>query len=51
MKRGAGFAAQQTAIFEEDLGRSRRVSLAQWRERPWREKLAERFASLLGTQL
>ena len=47
----AGFAAQQTAIFEEDLGRSRRVSLAQWRERPWREKLAERFASLLGTQL
>ena len=45
------FAAQQTKIFEDDLKRSRPVSLAAWRERPWRERLGERFASLLGTQL
>ena len=45
------FAAQQTQIFDDDLKRSRPVSLAAWRERPWRERLGERFASLLGTQL
>ena len=45
------FAAQQTRIFDDDLKRSRPVSLAAWRDRPWRERLAERFASLLGTQL
>jgi len=30
---------------------SRTVSLAQWRARPWQERLAERFASLIGSQL
>ena len=47
----AEFAAQQTRIFEDDLGRSRAISLAEWRERPWRERLAERVASLVGSQL
>ena len=47
----AAFAARQTEIFEEDLGRSRRVSFAEWRERPLREQLVERFASLDGSQL
>ena len=47
----AAFAARQTEIFEEDLGRSRRVSFAEWRERPLREQLVERFASLAGSQL
>ncbi|CAN5515962.1 phospholipase D-like domain-containing protein [soil metagenome] len=47
----ADFARQQTSIFEADLGRSRPVSLAQWRDRPWREKLGERVASLLDSQL
>ncbi|CAN5178450.1 phospholipase D-like domain-containing protein [soil metagenome] len=47
----AEFAAQQTRIFDDDLSHARAVSLADWRERPWREKLAERFASLLGSQL
>jgi len=47
----AGFAAQQTRIFEDDLRLSRTVSLAQWRARPWQERLAERFASLIGSQL
>jgi len=47
----AEFAAQQTRIFEDDLRLSRTVSLAQWRARPWQERLAERFASLIGSQL
>ena len=47
----AEFARQQTVVFENDLGRSRPISLAQWRARPWREKLGERLASLLGSQL
>jgi cardiolipin synthase A/B len=47
----AAFAKQQTAIFEADLALSRPVSHAAWLQRPWREKLAERFASLLGDQL
>ena len=47
----ATFAGAQTAIFETDLGHSRAVSFAQWSARPFREKLAERFASLIGSQL
>jgi cardiolipin synthase A/B len=47
----AEFAQQQTVVFEADLGRSRRISLAQWRARPWREKVGEQLASLLGSQL
>jgi cardiolipin synthase A/B len=47
----AAFAKQQTAIFAADLALSRPVSHAAWLARPWREKLAERFASLIGNQL
>ena len=47
----ADFARQQTAIFESDLGRSKPISFAQWRARPWREKISERLASLFGSQL
>jgi cardiolipin synthase len=47
----AGFAAEQRAIFADDLGRSKRVTLEQWENRPWTEKLLEKTASLLGTQL
>jgi cardiolipin synthase A/B len=45
------FAMQQTAVFENDLRHSRPISLAQWRARPWREKLGDRLASLLDSQL
>ena len=45
------FATQQTQIFNDDLKRSHMVSLAEWRGRPWRERLAERIASVLGSQL
>ena len=47
----AAFAAEQTATFERDLARSRPMSLAEWQRRPWRERLGERLASLLGAQL
>jgi cardiolipin synthase len=47
----ADFAKAQTAIFEADLDRSRRVTYAEWRKRPLREKIGERLASLFGSQL
>ena len=47
----ADFAKAQTAIFEADLGHSRRITHAEWRERPLREKIGERLASLFGSQL
>jgi cardiolipin synthase len=45
------FARQQTGIFEEDLRQSRRISYDEWQDRPMGEKLGERLASLLGSQL
>ena len=45
------FALQQVRIFEEDLRRSRRITLEEWRNRPWTEKLSEYAAMLLDTQL
>ena len=47
----AAFAREQTAIFEADLARARRISFAEWSSRPLRERLAERLASLIGSQL
>ena len=47
----AEFARQATEIFEQDLSRARRISLAEWEHRPLREKIIERMASLLGAQL
>ena len=47
----AGFAKQQTRIFDADLQHSHAVSLAEWRGRPWRERLADVLASMLGSQL
>jgi cardiolipin synthase len=47
----AAFAKSQSAVFERDLQRSRRITLEQWQQRPWREKLLEHAASLLGSQL
>ncbi len=44
----AGFAIQQTAIFDEDIKKSRRITYAQWQQRPWQEKLWEHIASHLG---
>ena len=47
----AGFAHRQAEVFRQDLAKSRRVTLAQWRARPFREKLMERLESLLGPVL
>jgi len=47
----APFAQRQTLVFEDDLKRSRRVTYEDWLDRPLKEKLAEKVASLLGSQL
>lgn len=47
----AGFAAQQTAIFEQDLTQSRVMTYDAWRHRPWRQKMADAVSSLIGSQL
>ena len=47
----AGFAAEQTTIFEADLADSTRISYEAWSARPLKERIAERFASLIGAQL
>jgi cardiolipin synthase len=47
----AGFAAEQARIFEADLKRSKRVSLEEWENRPWAEKLWERTLGLFSSQL
>ena len=45
------FSSEQVRIFEDDLKRARRITLEEWRNRPWTEKLREHVASLLGAQL
>jgi cardiolipin synthase len=47
----AQFAKRQAQIFEQDLARSRRITLQDWQRRPWREKFMEHTAGLLGSQL
>lgn len=47
----AVFGARQLQIFEDDWGHSRPVSLAQWARRHWTERVLERLALLLRTQL
>lgn len=44
-------AEHLTAVFEQDLARSRPVTLEQWQQRPWHEKLAEWWSSLFKSQL
>ncbi len=45
------FAATATKLFEKDLGKSQRITFAQWEARPLRQKLFEHAASLMGEQL
>jgi cardiolipin synthase A/B len=45
------FALAQVKIFEQDLKRSRRITLQAWEARPWAEKLWERTLGLLSSQL
>jgi cardiolipin synthase A/B len=47
----ADFAARQTQVFEDDLKRSRRITLQEWKARPLREKLHERAVAMLRIAL
>lgn len=47
----AGIARRQSEDFAADLRQSRRVSLEEWRARPWRQKALDWFAGLFGAQL
>lgn len=47
----ADFARRQVEVFFQDRARSRRVTLEEWRNRPWKERLMERAANLIGSQL
>ncbi len=47
----SALAARQTAVFEADLKRSRRVTLEEWKARPWNERVKEFGGSLLRSQL
>ena len=45
------FAEKQTGVFEDDLRRAHKVTYEAWAARPLKEKLMERLASLLESQL
>jgi cardiolipin synthase len=45
------FALSQAREFAADKQRSRRITLEEWRRRPFSEKLKERTAALLRAQL
>ncbi len=42
------FARHEIAVFLRDKTRSRQITLEEWRARPFREKMLEKVASLLG---
>ena len=46
-----GFAAEQTRVFEDDLKGSKQVTLAEWENRPFRERVSEKLAGLISSQL
>ena len=45
------FARRQIDVFEDDLKRTRRVTLEEWKNRSWWEKTLDFAASLLSSQL
>ncbi|MEJ5992280.1 phospholipase D-like domain-containing protein [Ramlibacter sp. PS3R-8] len=45
------FGAIQQRVFDQDWARSRRITLAEWQDRPWSERVLERLATLLHSQL
>jgi len=47
----AGFAREQVRIFDDDLAVSRRVTLAEWEGRAWRDKLLDALAGIFSSQL
>lgn len=47
----AEFARAQVRIFEQDLRQSRRITLEEWENRPWSDKILDAFAGLFSSQL
>jgi cardiolipin synthase len=47
----AEFGRVQQGVFDADWAKARRITLEDWQQRPWTERLLERVASLLKTQL
>lgn len=47
----AAFAQRQIAVFENDLKQSRRITLEEWKNRPWLDRTLDFAASLLSSQL
>jgi cardiolipin synthase A/B len=47
----AGFAQQQSTVFEDDWHHARPITLAKWNNRPLMEKVSDEVASLIGAQL
>ena len=45
------FAQRQIDIIEDDLKKSRQITYAEWRNRPWSEKLLEYTMALLRSQM
>jgi cardiolipin synthase len=45
------FAAHMTDVIGMDIARSRELSLAQWRERPWRQRVFDWLSSQAAEQL
>ena len=48
---GDDFAREQAAIFQNDLSRSREITLQEWASRPTTQKITDWFASLLRSQI
>ncbi len=45
------FAQEVTAVFEQDLQRSRQITFDMWRDRPWQEKALEKMSAVFASQL
>ncbi len=45
------FAAHMTAVFEEDLRQTKPYTYAMWKNRSWKEKVAEKFVLPIKSQL
>lgn len=45
------FAKRQAAIFENDKTKSKRITLEEWKRRPWKERIPEALARIFRYQL
>jgi phosphatidylserine/phosphatidylglycerophosphate/cardiolipin synthase-like enzyme len=45
------FVTSYAKIFEEDKSHSREVTLRDWRDRPWEEKIKGRVMSIFRSQM